>query len=114
MLDSCTVTRQTGVYTDPGTGNVTPTYVQVYSGPCKIQQTIAQSSSPEAGGHKFTVLGMRLDLPVAVGPVAIDDVVTLTASVLDSQLVGRVYRVTEIFHKSMATAQRTRIEEVVA
>lgn len=112
MLDSCTVTRQTGVYTDPGTGNVTPTYAQVYNGPCKVQQTIAQSSSPEAGGYQFTVQDMRLDLPVSAGPIAVDDMVTINAAALDSQLVGRVYRVTELFHKSFATAQRTRVEWV--
>jgi len=54
----------------------------------------------------------RVDFPVSAGPLAVDDVVTITASVLDPQLVGTVFRVVELFHKSMATAQRTRVETV--
>jgi hypothetical protein len=42
----------------------------------------------------------------------VDDTVTITAAVLDAQLVGRVFRVVELFHKSFATAQRVRVEEV--
>lgn len=114
MVDACTVGRQSGVFTDPITGQVVPTFVTVYAGKCKVQLTTSQASNPTAGGHQFTVQGLRLDLPVAAGPVLVDDMVTLNAAVLDSQLVGRVYRVTEVFHKSMATAQRTGVSEVVA
>jgi hypothetical protein len=85
----------------------------VYAGPCKVQQTISQASNPEAGGHAFTVQDSRVDFPVSAGPLLVDDVVTVTSSVLDPQLVGRVFRVIELFHKSFATAQRTRVSEMV-
>jgi len=112
MVDACTVTRPGDPVTDPETGNVTPSSTFVYSGPCKVQQTISQASNPNAGGHSFTVQDSRVDFPVAAGPLLVDDVVTITASVLDPQLVGREMRVVELFHKSFATAQRTRVEEV--
>ena len=112
MVDECEVTRPGEPVTDPVTGDVTPSSTPVYAGPCKVQQTIAQSSNPVAGGHSFTVQDSRVDFPVAAGPLAIDDVVTITASVLDPQLVGAVFRVAELFQKSMATAQRTRVAEV--
>jgi len=114
MLDACTVTRPGEPVTDPDTGNVTPGSTEVYTGPCKVQQTISQASNPSAGGHQFTVQDSRVDFPVAAGPLLVDDVVTMTSSVLDPQLAGSVFRVVELFHKSMATAQRTRVEQVVA
>jgi len=114
MVDSCDVMRPGETVTDPETGNVTPSSTFVYSGPCKVQQTISQASNPNAGGHSFTVQDSRVDFPVTAGPLLVDDVVTITASVLDPQLVGREMRVVELFHKSFATAQRVRVNEVVA
>ena len=111
MVDACTVTRPGDPVTDPETGDVTPSSTPVYTGPCKVQQTISQASNPSAGGHQFTVQDSRVDVPVSAGPLAVDDVVTVTASVLDPQLVGAEFRVVELFHKSMATAQRTRVEQ---
>jgi len=114
MIDECTVTRPGDPVTDPETGNVTPGSTLVYTGPCKVQQTISQASNPSAGGHQFTVQDVRWDTPVTAGPFLVDDVVTITASVMDPQLVGREMRVVELFHKSFATAQRTRVEELIA
>jgi len=114
MLDACTVSRPGDPATDPETGNVTPGSTLVYTGPCKVQQTISQASNPSAGGHQFTVQDSRIDFPVDAGPLAVGDVVKITASVLDPQLVGREMRVVELFHKSFATAQRTRVEELIA
>jgi len=114
MFDSCVADRPGPPVTDPDTGAVNPSMARIYEGPCKIQQTIAQSSNPTAGGHSFTVQSTRWDTPVSAGPFAVNDVVTMTGAVLDPQLVGRVYRVVELFHKSGATAQRVRVEEVSA
>lgn len=114
MVDACDVMRPGDPVTDPETGNVIPGETFVYSGPCKVQQTISQASNPEAGGHQFTVQDVRWDTPVTAGPFLVGDVVTMVASVLDPQLVGRAFRVIETFHKSGATAQRTRVSEVVA
>ena len=111
MVDACDVMRPGESVTDPETGDVTPSSTFVYSGPCKVQQTISQASNPSAGNHAFTIQDSRVDFPVSAGPLMVDDVVTVTASVLDPQLVGSEFRVTELFHKSMATAQRTRVEQ---
>lgn len=113
MLDTCMVHRPGEPVTDED-GNVTASLTLLYTGACKIQQTLAQSSNPEAGGHQFTVQDTRWDTPVAAGPFDVGDVVTIIGAVLDPQLVGRVFRVTEPFHKTGATAQRTRVEEVTA
>lgn len=112
MIDACDVMRPGEPVTDPDTGEVTPSSTFVYSGPCKVQQTISQASNPTAGSHSFTVQDSRVDFPVSAGPLMVDDVATVTASALDPQLVGTEFRIVEMFHKSMATAQRTRVEDV--
>jgi hypothetical protein len=112
MLDTCTVKRRTGTSTDPETGVVTATFTTVYSGTCKIQQSLSQASNPVAGEHQYTVQDTRWDTPVGSGPFAVNDVVTITAAAEDAQLVGRQFRVTELFNKSLATAQRCRVEEI--
>jgi len=120
MIDTCEVRRPGGQTTDPDTGEVSTSGPVVYGpespekGKCKVQQTIAQSSKPEAGGLVFTVQDARIDFPVSAGPFHVNDVATLKTSELDPQLVGRMFRIVEVFHKSMATAQRTRVEEITS
>lgn len=114
MLDACVVHRQGDLVTDPNTGAVTRSRDVVYEGKCKLQQTLAQGRNPTAGEHEFTVQEIRWDTPVGSGPFHVDDLVTMTAAELDEQLVGREYRVSGRFNKSAATAQRIRVEEVVA
>lgn len=114
MLDECDIERPGTPQLDENTGLLAAPADPVYSGPCKFQATLANASTPEAGEHQFTVQDLRLDLPVSAGPVAVGDVVTVSSAVMDSQLVGRQYRITELFHKSFATAQRCRVEEVTA
>lgn len=114
MVDECLVHRLGDPVTDYFSGQVATPRTLVYEGGCKVQQTISQASNPSAGSHAFTVQDSRVDFPVSAGPLMVDDVVTVTASVLDPQLVGCEFRVAELFHKSFATAQRTRVEQVVA
>jgi polyisoprenoid-binding protein YceI len=113
--------------TDPETGEVTNSLTDVYAGPCKVQQTIAQSSNPVAGEHRFTVQSARLDIPVSVVGVRVGDVAV--ASFLDTATYPdgtfpsdslypaavreATFRVVELFEKSYATAQRLRVEQVV-
>ena len=122
MVDACVVDRPGPSVMDPLTGKVKPSYTLVYPHPdheapldgrCKVQQTLAQSSSPEAGGAVFTVQNARLDLPVGAGPVAVGDRVRLVSAASNPDLVGNVYRVKELFEKSWQTAQRVRVEELV-
>jgi hypothetical protein len=46
--------------------------------------------------------------------IASDDLVTITASLLDADLVGRTFRVRELGHKSHMTARRVQLEEVTS
>lgn len=126
MKDVVIVSRPGAAVTDPDTGEVTASLTLVYSGPCKVQRTVAQSSNPTAGGHSFTVQSARLDLPVSVTGVRVGDLAVAsfldTATYPDGSFPGEdvypaavhevTFRVVELFEKSYATAQRLRVEQV--
>lgn len=123
MTDTCRIERPGEVVTDPDTGVVSPSFTLVYplpdheaplDGRCKVQQTMAQSSSREAGGGVYTAQDARLDIPVGAGPVAPGDRVTMLTGAYNPALVGNMYRVTDLFEKSLQTAQRLRVEELLS
>ena len=113
MVDACRVERPGELVTDAETGDVTPGYSAVYEGACKVQAASSVVSSPDAGEHSWAVQQLQVHVPVSVGPVQTDDVVTVTASVYAPHLVGRAFRVAGLAAKSWATAQRLIVEEVV-
>lgn len=112
MVDTCRIERPGEAVTDPETGAVTPSFEAVYEGPCKVQQTLAQSSSAEAGGAVYTLQDTRVDIPVGAGPIQTGDRITMLTGVYNPALIDNVYRVTELFEKSFQTAQRLRAEEL--
>lgn len=119
MVDTCTVTRvdNAGTTTDPETGVVTYAYTTVYTGPCKVQTVGSTLARPEVIGDATRYLG-RLELHVPVtgttGDITSDDIVTVTASVNDPGLVGQVFHVRQVSHKTWLTARRFGIEEVTS
>src|SRR6185312_9052954 len=95
MIDQCAAARATGGFvTDPVTGVDTPATEPVYTGRCKVQTTVAQAASPDAGGHQFTVENLQLHFPVSA-ELRTGDQVTITES-WDPQLVGLVFRLVEL------------------
>ncbi len=115
MVDACTVTRPGAAGTfDPDTGTYTnPTGTAVYSGPCEVQVSDGLTTqNPEAGGQELTITRLTVKVPVSVVGVRVDDVVTVTASLLDPDLVGRVFKVTAGHAKSFLTARRLQVVEV--
>ena len=113
MVDTCRIERPGESVTDPESGVVSPSFTLVYEGPCKVQQTLAQSSTAEAGGAVYTVQDTAVHIPVGVGPVAPGDRATMLTGVYNPALVGNVYRVTDLYEKSLQTAQRLRVEELL-
>jgi hypothetical protein len=113
MVDECVVRRGSGTTVTNPDATASTTYVQVYSGRCKVQTYEAYESRPEAGEYVWTVQRYSIHLPVG-DSIQVGDLVEVTASTLDPQLAGRTYRVAALLHKSFATAQRLGVEEVVA
>lgn len=114
MVDACTITRPGAPVTDPDTGAVTNTSTPVYSGRCKVQSKDSATSSPDAGGHSFVVVSRQVHIPANSADVKDGDVVTITASLLNSFTVGNVYRVEGFTPDSFDTAARLPVKENVA
>jgi hypothetical protein len=112
MVDACTIQRLTATATDPATGGITPTYATVYTGRCRVQQRVPVSKPADVGEAAIWLQRLELQVPMTVVGVASDDLVTITASVLDPDLAGRVFHVRELGHKTHMTSRRVQIEEV--
>lgn len=113
MTDTCVIRRRTGVTTDDSTGQTIDTWLTVYTGVCKIQETRAQGRRTDAGEVSVVVVRRELHLPVATSTgVQRGDEATITASTGDDDLVGRVLRVHDLAEKTYATARRLGVEEV--
>lgn len=114
MLDRCRVERPGAPITDPASGKVTRPAQVIYEGKCELQQTGTQATTPDVGEHAYTVQTITWKTPVFEGPFEVGDVVYMTTAAADPQLVGIEYRVSELFHKSLATSQRCTVEEVTS
>jgi hypothetical protein len=114
MQDACTVRHRSGSSVDPETGVITPTLAVGYSGPCKIQQSAPAGNPSEVGEAAVFVGQLTLHLPVTDDTAAVqpDDLVTITACVLDASLVGKTFKLRGPAHKSYATARRFPMVEV--
>lgn len=112
MTDACIISRPGEPFTDPDGIVVTP-LVEVYSGKCKVQTTVAQAKSPVAGGHVFTVENLQLHLPVSTS-LNTGDTAIITSSLLDPTLIGLTFRLVELARGSQRTAARWNVELVTA
>lgn len=114
MVDTCTVTRITGESTNEDTGVVTPTTSTVYTGRCRVQQSqLGADSTPADPGEAYVrLVAFEMQLPMSVVGLRIGDVITITASALDPDLVGRAFNILGLAHKTHATARRIQVQEV--
>lgn len=113
MVDACTITHAGAATTDDLTGAVTGSPTAVYTGACRVQQPVAAGQREDVGEMSVVMLRLVLQLPVVGSEdVTRGDLVTITSCVNDAALVGRVFRIHDLAHKSEATARRFAIEEV--
>lgn len=125
MVDTCTITRaDPDAEPNPVTG--VADRVQVYPNPewpddhpwingkCRVQALDPQERGGESGGYDWTTQRYRVDVPVGSYAPAEDDVVTINTATKDPHLTGRDYRVLALLHKSLATAYRLAVEDMLA
>lgn len=115
MVDACTITRSGGEDTfDPNTGDYTaPAGSSVYAGKCEVQVTDGLNArEAEVGGTEITATRVTVKVPISVEGVREGDVVTVTASLLDPDLVGQQFQVLAGFAKTFATCRRLQVERV--
>lgn len=126
--DTCRITK-------PGVGaktfnettlqNTYPARVVVYEGPCRVQVKVDINSNvveTTAGDREWTYLVAQLQLPVstpagATGDVAdvdVDHICEVLTSPNDPTLVGVVYNLQGIYHKSQGVYRRFRARELIA
>lgn len=117
MVDACTIRRRDpdSDVTDPDTGEVTKAYAApdpLYAGKCRVQQALAQAQQQDAGEDYLLLLRLEVHLPVAgTTGLQVGDEVTVTASVHDPDLAGRVFLVRDLFHKTHPTSRRVQVTE---
>jgi hypothetical protein len=114
MVDTVLITRATGETTfNETTGREEPAPPdEIYEGKCRVQRRSGVERRPEAGERSWTVESVELQVPVSAEGIEVGDTATITAAVLDPELVGREFRVASLAHKTHATARRLRVEEV--
>lgn len=110
MADTCTIRRLTGEATSTASGVITPTYATLYTGKCRLQQLISQARPHEVGEDHTLLIRFELQLPMSVTGLLVSDEVTITAS-RDSDLVGRVFLIHDLFHKTDASSRRVGVTE---
>jgi hypothetical protein len=110
MVDTCTIRRKTGSVTNQDTGAPTPTWANLYAGACRVQQGIAQADQRDVGEDYQLMLRLVVQLPVTVTGLKVLDEITITAS-RDADLVGRVFLIRDLMHKTDETARRVGVTE---
>lgn len=117
MVDACTIAHPGGEPTfDPDTGTYTDGAPTVfYTGKCEVQISDGLNArDTEAGGTELTLTRVTVKVPIIVEGVERGDLVTITASELDPDLVGQEFTVLAGFSKTFATARRLQVERVSA
>lgn len=109
----CTVTRGAATQQnfDPVSGAYpVPVGTAVYTGPCRVKPSGNQAGTVEAAGQDVSLWPFVVSVPMAVTTVLVDDLVTVSTSTLDPQLVGKVFRVKYVEMGSHVTARRLGCE----
>lgn len=112
MADTCRIRRVIGETTVPSSGVIIPAYLvpDPYSGPCRVQQSLAQADQHDAGEDYQLRLRLTVQLPMTVTGLTVGDEITITAS-RDGDLVGRTFLIRDLFHKTDASARRVGVTE---
>lgn len=111
MVDACTIRRRTGETTDPTSGVITPTYSTLCTGRCRVQQRQESGQGADVGEAYLIVMRHEVQLPMTVTGLQEGDEITITASVLDPDLVGRVFLVRDSARKTHLTSRRVTVLE---
>lgn len=112
MVDSCTIVRRTIANTNPETGRVTYSDTQLYAGKCRARRRTFFNRPHEAAEDFVLMLAVEIWAPMSLVGVTAEDIVTMTASVHDPDLVGRIFSVKGMAHKTHGDSRRFQCIEV--
>jgi hypothetical protein len=113
MVDTCTIRRAVGETENPNTGVVSTAYLSPdpYVGKCRVQQHQASADRHDAGQDYLLLLRLEVQLPMSVVGLEVGDEITITASANDPDLVGRMFRIHDLAHKTEGSARRVQCIE---
>lgn len=115
MVDACTIGRPSLTHTtDPTTGAVSYPTTPLYSGKCRVQMMtgVRGDNLDLAGERAWVVQSAIISIPASVSGIRVGDMIHITASQMDPDLLERTYRVQDVTHKSFLTARRLICQEV--
>jgi hypothetical protein len=108
---TCTITRSTPGTFDENTGEIASgTPATIYSGPCLVRSQMWQGSDTQTGQEEVRYRSARLKLPPDTA-IEKDDVVTVTTAQNDPDLVGRVFRITDVLRDDWQIVRVAILEE---
>lgn len=114
MQDACTIVRPGPPVLNEQTLQLATPTTTLYVGKCRVSGgRDIQQSTPQAGDRLVYEQSRTISVPMTVLGLQVDDVVTVTASALDPDLIGRVFHVRALEHKTHLTARRLLCEETV-
>lgn len=110
---TCLIQRVQSLDTNPQTGVVTPTYVTIYTGACRVQSSGGASPVDVAQANRYEVPS-TLQIPVAgTSDVRVEDRVTILTNPNDTDLVNRVFHITGLHRATHKTARRLEMQNLV-
>lgn len=111
--DECTIVRTSGEPTyDPDTNTYTPgATTTVYTGDCLIRGTTWQGFDVSVGETEIRSRMVRGWLPKDTA-VEVNDVLTVTASAHDADMVGREMRITDVPKDGWQIVRKVFLEEL--
>jgi hypothetical protein len=112
MVDACVIKRKTGETTVGGV--VSPTLTTLYIGKCRVQIKSEAGAGQNVGEAYLVVERHEVQLPITVTGLQEGDSITITASALDPDLVGRVYVIRDVLRKSHLTSRRVTVTEATS
>lgn len=117
MVDTCLIEHLTSQTTDQASGVVTEYYATLYNGVCRVQQSNlgAVATPHRIGEATVRLLAMEIQVPV-VGTEGADaeDRITILTCVHDTDLVGKVFHIKGVAHKTHATARRFQCQQATS
>lgn len=115
MLDQGRALRLGEPVYDPDEQTSTPAVEELFESRCKVKSGAIQAAVIQLGERTAAVVKVELHLPISTPPLRAGDEWEVTEPhALSAVPVGRRYRVISPFEKSLATARRYDVEEVVS
>lgn len=110
--DKAVIERPASAGTLSSTGDWTPgAATGLYDGPCLLRAFVWEGTDVVVGGEEVRLSRVRAKFPRDT-TVAHDDIVRPTASTYDSSMVGKSYRVTDVFEDGWQICRTVIAEEI--